>query len=177
MEVVMNRTQTPRLVSEEPFPPYSYVPGRFPHPESDPAGHSFGKKRPPAAALDPARWTASRPYLYGLDLFNAGFFWESHVAFESLWLAAGRKGEVADFLKALVHLAAAGVKHLEGNPAGVKSHAHRAAELWKEVAKSSGRPDELFLGFRFPDLIDTAETVFRDGWPDSALVLLPALPG
>src|SRR5436190_73921 len=128
----------PRLVPEEPLPPYAFVPGRFPHPESDPAGHSFGSDRAPTAALDPERWEASKPYLYGLDLFNAGFYWESHVAWESLWLAAQRKGVVADFLKGLIQLAAAGVKHAEGKPQGVQSHASRAAELWREVAQSLG---------------------------------------
>src|SRR4051794_23916492 len=31
-----------RLLPDEPLPPYSFVPGRFPHPVRDPAGHSFG---------------------------------------------------------------------------------------------------------------------------------------
>lgn len=73
----------PRLVPNEPFPPYSFVPGRFPHPESDPTGHSYGFVRSPTTPLDPKRWQESRTYLYGLDLFNAGFYWESHVAFEA----------------------------------------------------------------------------------------------
>jgi hypothetical protein len=97
----MNDGHTPRL-TDEPFPPYSYIPGRFPPPESDPAGHSFGKKRSHVPAVDPAQWTVNKTCLFGLDLFNAGFFWESHVEFESLWLAAGRKGFVADFLKRLI---------------------------------------------------------------------------
>jgi uncharacterized protein len=167
----------PRLVPEEPLPPYSFVPGgQFPHPESDPAGHAFGRQRAAAPELDPARWQAGRPYLYGLDLFNAGFYWESHVEFESLWLAAGRKGVVADFLKGLIHLAAAGVKDREEKPRGVKSHARRAAELWREVARSSGTEERLFLGLRPPELIGMAETVSRDGWPHPPPVLLPTFP-
>jgi hypothetical protein len=165
-----------RLVPEEPLPPYSFVPGRFPHPESDPAGHSFRRQRPAASDLDPACWQANRVYLYGLDLFNAGFFWESHVEFESLWLAAGRKGVVADFVKGLIKLAAAGVKHLEGRPRGVKSHASRAAELWRQVAQSLGTDEGLFLGFRLPELINVAETVCREGWPDTPPMLLPTFP-
>ena len=168
----MNGRHTPRL-TDEPFPPYSYTPDRFPHPESDPAGHSFGKKRSPGAALDPAQWMANKTYLYGLDLFNAGFFWESHVEFESLWLAAGRKGPVADFLKGLIQLAAAGVKHLEGNPTGVNNHARRAAELWHGVARTLGRAEDLFLGLRLQELIDTAENVLCDGWPERSVVLVP----
>jgi hypothetical protein len=161
-----------RLVPDEPFPPYSFVPGQSPHPVSDPAGHSYRREPPPPPALDPQGWETSRAYLHGLDLFNAGYFWESHVQWEGLWLACGRKGAVADFLKGLIKLAAAGVKHREGKPGGVQSHAGRAAELWREVARSLGT--DLFLGLRLGTLIERAETVCREGWPDAPLLLLPA---
>src|SRR5438105_1185218 len=125
-----------RLVPEKPLPPYSFVPGRFPHPVSDMAGHSFGIEPLAPARLDLNQWTASQTYLYGIDLFNGRYYWESHVEWESLWLVCGRSGPVADFLKGLIKLAAAGVKDLEGRPAGVQSHACRAAALWRKVAQS-----------------------------------------
>src|SRR5262245_35116123 len=128
----------PRLVPERPFPPYSFVPNRFPHPVSDPAGHSHGAEPPLPTVLDPEQWQANKTYLYGIDLFNACYYWESHVEWESLWLACGRRGPTANMLKGLIHLAAAGVKHLENKPAGVKSHACRAAVLWREVVRSLG---------------------------------------
>ena len=118
-----------RLIPDRPFPAYAFVPGRCPHPISDPAGHSFGASPAPSAPVKPEQWAANPTYLYGLDLFNAGYYWESHVEFESLWMACGRQGVVAAFLKGLIQLAAAGVKHGEGRPVGVKSHAGRAAEL------------------------------------------------
>ena len=127
----MAEKQVTRLVPDEPFPPYAFVPGRLPHPTSDPAGHSFGKEPAEPRKVDPERWHECRPYLYGIDLFNGGYYWESHVAWESLWMACGRKGVVADFLKGLIKLAAAGVKALEGKAEGVRSHAGRAAELWR----------------------------------------------
>jgi predicted metal-dependent hydrolase len=66
-----------------------------------------------------------------MDLFNHGYYWEAHEAWESLWHAAGRTGPVADFLKGLIKLAAAGVKVAEGNQDGARSHAKRAAELFR----------------------------------------------
>src|SRR6516165_8641523 len=95
----------PRLVPERPLPPYTFVPGRAPHPVSDPAGHSHGAAPPAAAPLDPERWHTDKTYLYGIDLFNAGCFWESHAAWEALWLGCGRHGRVAYFLKGLIQLA------------------------------------------------------------------------
>ena len=119
--------------TDRPFPPYSYVPGQTPHPVSDPAGHMFGQEMPKPPPLDPANWRASETYLYGVDLFNHGYYWEAHETWESLWHAAGRKGVVADFLKGLIKLAAAGVKLREGNTDGVKRHMKRAEELVSSV--------------------------------------------
>jgi hypothetical protein len=163
----------PRLVPDEPFPPYAFVPGRNPHPTADPAGHSYGTNPTLPPRLEPDQWQGCRPYLYGIDLFNAGYYWESHVAWESVWLACGRKGALADFLKGLIHLAAGGVKALEGRPEGVKSHGSRAAELWRGVIRSLGSEPELFMGFRIADLIGTAEAVCKAGWPALPPRLIP----
>jgi hypothetical protein len=119
--------------SDRPLPPYSYVPGFTPHPVSDPRGHMHGAAHETPQPLDPASWRSSDAYLYAADLFNHGFYWEAHEAWESLWHAAGRRGFVAAWLKALIKLAAAGVKAREGNPTGVARHATRAMGLVSEV--------------------------------------------
>jgi hypothetical protein len=156
----------PRYLPDEPLPPYSYVPGgRSPHPFSDPAGHSYNAPRdhPPAPHADD--WRTSRAYLRGVDLFNHGYYWEAHEAWEGLWHACGRGGPTADFLKGLIQLAVAGVKHWQGMPHGMTSHARRAAELWRAIAK------ERFFGLRMDELIELAEEARRDGWPPAPLLL------
>src|SRR6185295_8264016 len=100
----------PRLVPDQPLPPYSYVTARFPHPTRDPSGHSFGRVPPAPPPIEPQRWRDSRTYLFACDLFNQGYYWEAHEVWESLWVACGRRGATADFLKGLIKLAAAGVK-------------------------------------------------------------------
>ncbi len=164
-------TLPPRLLPDEPLPRYAHVPGRTPHPHSDPAGHSFGVQAVLLPEPDPLRWQDNRAYLRGLDLFNAQFYWESHEAWEALWMAAGRTGATADFLKGLIKLAAAGVKQLEGRPEGVRSHARRAAELLRAVAGETGQP--AFMGLQLQSLIEQAEGVVRHGWPDAPPVLWP----
>ncbi len=116
-----------------PLPPYSYVPGHAPHPVSDPRGHMFGLPHEPVEPLRPEAWRESPAYLFAADLFNHGYYWEAHEAWESLWHAAGRRGQVGAWLKALIKLAAAGVKAREGNSTGVRRHAARAAALLEEV--------------------------------------------
>jgi len=143
------------------FPPYAFVPGRFPHPVSDRAGHSFGAKPHKAAPLDPANWQASPEYVRGIELFDHGYYWEAHEVWESLWHAAGRTGAIADFLKGLIALAAAGVKVREGKPAGVISHARRAARLFRAVAGTLPADQEQFfwLGWDLTRLIQFADEV------------------
>jgi uncharacterized protein len=153
--------------TDDPFPPYSFVPGLTPHPESDPRGHSFGVPRSTAVPLEPDRWHDCPAYLYGIDLFNAEFCWEAHVQWESLWMAAGRKGPVATFLKGLIALAAAGFKRRASCPAGVLSHADRACRLFRTL------PEDRVAGLSVATLIELAEVIQRHGWPEPSPVLLP----
>lgn len=115
-------------------PPYSYVPGGpFPHPIREPGGHSFGHRAEIVAPISADDWRDSRAYLRGVDLFNDGYYWEAHEAWEPLWHALGRRGPGADAIKGLIKLAAAGVKVREGQRHGVVTHARRAAELFESV--------------------------------------------
>jgi hypothetical protein len=145
----------PRFLPDVPLPPYTHVPGRTPHPVSDPRGHSFGHAPERPAAPDPGDWRGCRPYLRGLDLFNHGYYWEAHEVWEGLWHACGRVGRTADFLKGLIKLAAAGVKVREGRPRGVVSHARAAADLFRRT----GAADERYLGLCLGELARFADAV------------------
>jgi uncharacterized protein len=125
LEQAMSKADVAR--GHETFPSYSYVPGLWPHPHSDPQGHHFGPPFPSAQIDDLANDATFR---LGKDLFNSGYYWEAHEAWEHLWHAAGRRGPAADLLKALIQLAVAGVKAREGRDDGVRGHAGRAAELF-----------------------------------------------
>jgi hypothetical protein len=89
-------------------------------------------------------WGCSEHYRRGLALFNAGYYWEAHEAWEALWHAHGRAGPTAALLKGLIKLAAAGVKVRQGQPRGVATHARRAGVLFEEVRKACG-PSRLGL--------------------------------
>src|SRR5690606_17776591 len=104
--------------NSQDLPLYTYVPGLTPHPASVP--HST---RSPGELLEQGR-----------RLFDRGFYWEAHEAWEEAWIAAGRAGPKADFLKALIKLAACGVKCLEQNRRGAVRHATRAIDLLQAVS-------------------------------------------
>jgi predicted metal-dependent hydrolase len=158
----MASSPNPPRYSARPLPPYSYVPGQQPHPNRDPAGHSFGHRPQPARPLSASDWMSNEEWLWAVDLFNQGFYWEAHEAWEGLWHAAGRQGPVAEFLKGLIKLAAAGVKAREGRPVGVRRHAVRAAEL---LTPSRGK---VLFGADVDPLLAVAERIARGddaGWP------------
>jgi hypothetical protein len=111
------------------------------------------------------RWAESRSYLYGLDLFNMGFYWESHDEWERLWRATGADGMVGKFLKGLVKLAAAGIKVREESIHGVRRHAASAGEVFADVAAETDL--ERYCGLAFEDLQfaadRAAQLVYKSG--------------
>jgi hypothetical protein len=155
-----------RFASEEPLPRYAFVPGLWPHPITDPDGHSYGHRHPTPPRPDPARWREAVDYLHGVDLFNLGFHWEAHEAWEALWNACGRTGDMADFFRALIHLTAAGVKVRQRMPAGVRSHGRQAADVFRVLAAREGAPAR-FFGLDLAELADFADAVAAraDDWP------------
>jgi len=55
-------------------------------------------------------------YLLGIDLYNLGYFWESHEAFEALWHAAGSASLEKQFFQAIIQIAASNLKFFMGAP-------------------------------------------------------------
>jgi hypothetical protein len=133
------------MSTSDPLPPYSYVPGGpWPHPNSSPQGHSFGSTASRVATASEVSGATSPRFLRGVSLFNAGYYWEAHEVWEGLWHACGRHGVMADVVKALIKLAAAGVKVREGHEHGVRVHARRASELFAS-AQNAGASHQLGL--------------------------------
>jgi len=122
-----------RRYSERPLPPYRYRPGRSPHPTRHREGHAYGAREsaePELARFGAAEWRDCAEYLYGIDLFNHGYWWEAHEALEGPWRAAGRRSETGAFLQGLIQLAAALLKHAAGSrPTAQRMAARACAKL------------------------------------------------
>lgn len=117
-----------RLLPGRSFPSYAYLPGRSPHPVRDPGGHSY--------YVEPVRVTASldsEEFAWGEDLFNHGYYWEAHEAWEGLWQVANRGSPLRTLLKGLILLSATGVKIREGKRASAVRHAGRAGALLRDL--------------------------------------------
>ena len=125
----------------------------------DRLGHSYGHQEPPISTSQTASWNTCESYLWGIDLFNYGYYWEAHEAWEALWHAVGRSGTAADFCKGLIKLAAAGVKAREGRTVGVERHALRAKQLFDAVAAQLGDREQPFMGLLLQTLADYAQAL------------------
>lgn len=145
-------TETRRLLPARPFPRYAFLGGGMPHPTRDPLGHSYNKEEDQPPPPDPAQWWLCADYLFGIDLFNHGFYWEAHEAWEGLWKACNRRGNTALFLKALINLAAAGYKARRRSLAGVRAKALRSAQLFNAVEAELGPRAVSFMGLNVHSL-------------------------
>jgi predicted metal-dependent hydrolase len=110
------------------FPHYRFIPGQTPHPRRHPQGHSFGLQELPPPVFDEDDWSASADYLYAVDLYNFGYWWESHEVFEGLWHACGHSTKAGNFFQALIQLAGANLKHLLGRELAVRNLTQRGIE-------------------------------------------------
>lgn len=124
-------TNPPRYLPERVLPAYAFLPGRTPRPQAS------------AANLDGLRvtetnWRTHEEYLWGVDLYNCGFTWEAHEAWEGLWRIAAQDSLVRTFLQGLIQCAAASVKSAIGDTAAAARIATRALERLTRVHSEQG---------------------------------------
>ena len=148
----------PRWLPQKSLPPYAYLPGKNPHPVRDPTGHSYHVEPIPVAA---EASLSSDAFLWGLDLFNHGYYWEAHESWEGLWRVADRDGPLRMLFKGLILLSAAGVKIRERKNAAAARHAKRAAALLRQLTKVPDRAFERALGMSPAELAEYAEAATR----------------
>lgn len=148
--------------SSRPFPAYRFVPGKNPHPQRNPQGHSFGCPEPDPSPCRPEDWSLSEDYRFGIDLYNFAYWWESHEVFEAFWHAAGPRTEQGQFFQGLIQLAAGNLKQFMGNETA-------ASNLFRSSARRfSGLPDH-YMGIAVADLRarlhqkDTSDTLLTLG--------------
>ncbi|HSF18409.1 MAG TPA: DUF309 domain-containing protein [Vicinamibacteria bacterium] len=141
-----------RRYTDNPFPPYKHLPGQTPHPERDPGGYRFRKAAACVRALRKNGWHRNTDYLYGVDLFNAGYYWEAHAVWEELWRAAPASSRSSRFLQGLIQLAASSLKHTAGREAGATKLLQSALAKLERV--SSGSP--IYMGIEIPELLSQA---------------------
>ncbi|HET7501673.1 MAG TPA: DUF309 domain-containing protein [Kofleriaceae bacterium] len=100
---------TPRAprYSSRALPATAFVPGVSPRGDRPAAS-------PRPATVDLDALATDDDFRFGVDLYNHGFPWEAHEAWEPLWFAAPRDRPERALLQGLIHAAAAAVKARTG---------------------------------------------------------------
>lgn len=135
-----------RYRPERSFPSYAFIPGRNPHPHNHPNGHSYGVSDTPEP-LDATTWHTHDGYLWGVDLYNHGYPWEAHEAWEGPWKLAVKDTPERLHLQGLIQCAAALVKSMAQQPAGVRSLSKSGTALLERVhARIADRHGQVYMG-------------------------------
>jgi hypothetical protein len=148
----------PRYLPERPLPARAFIPGQSPRTDRPVAP-------PPAAPLDATRWHDSTEYLWGVDLYNHGYPWEAHEAWEGLWQMAARHSPERAFLQGLIQCAAAVVKAKSGAHAGHAKLGASGIEMLRKVMEVTGAT---YMGVdveRFTTAFHAYATTWPDTWP------------
>ena len=150
-----------RRYGSTPFPPYRYVPGKFPHPIAHPQGHSHrprGEPHPHVVHVSPERWRKSEDYLYGCDLYNHAYWWEAHEAWEGLWQTCDKKSTQGRFLQGLIQAAACHLKIHMGSAAGVERLGPSSLGYLRGAAADIST--ETYMGLNLREFIDSLQSYF-----------------
>ena len=154
-----------------PLPSYRFVPGRSPHPRRDPHGHSYRQPESKLEAFPSNRWSESDDYLYGVDLYNFGYWWESHEVFEALWHAAGHATMEGRFFRAIIQIAAAHLKRAMGRDQPALRLCRRGLDRLAEFP-------EVYMGLDVAAFAETVRASFSDsrGTPVPIRLTVPTEP-
>lgn len=137
----------------------------MPHPRRNPRGHSYRQPEPKAQAFPSEDWQKSQDYLYGVDLYNFGYWWECHETFEALWHAVGHKTEQGNFFQALIQIAAANLKRSQGQM--------KAAEkLWQAGLARLERIPPVYMGVNVAGFAKEVRSDFSGTREQPALIRL-----
>ncbi len=120
MEPTLTNQDVPRY-TQRPLPAYRHLPFRNPHPFLDRDGHSYGEVLTPSACFDTENWRVHEDYLYAVDLFNHGFWWEAHERLKQVSIGAGRESATGRFVEGLIQVAAALLKLYMNEPAPART--------------------------------------------------------
>ena len=137
-------------VSKGPLPEAAYIPGKNTRPNPE-----FLEKI--CEQADPvttdAGSTSNLPWVYGIRLFNGGFYWEAHEVWESVWMKAPPNSREKIFVQGMIHFANGLLKIRMGRPAAACRLFDLADECINDaLAQHAKSHPEQFMGVRLARL-------------------------
>lgn len=138
-----------------PLPPHRFLPGDATPAEIPPLPG-------PPTLVPPQQWRDCTAYLYGCDLYNHGFWWESHEIWEDLWHQAADHPQPRlqhAFLQGLIQVAACAIKLEQRKAGGLRSLLSTSeAHLHTVIAHVGGN---LFMGIPVKHWLADVQRYYR----------------
>jgi pimeloyl-ACP methyl ester carboxylesterase len=142
-----------------PLPAHAHVPGTDSEPDMAPLKRV---KQTCPKRVDDDRWHENVAYRYGWSLFEAGFFWEAHEIWETVWLACAPNSRERLLLRALIQLANARLKRKMKRDKASARLLEEADRLLADAAAPDAAAAALFMGVDIGGLRHSLLT-FRTG--------------
>jgi len=128
--------QAKRYRPDDALPPYRYVQGgAHPNPVTGDGGHFKGRVFAPPDPLTELAWMINPLWLYGVDLFNARYFWEAHEVWEPLWRNLDKSDPPGMYIQALMQIAGGVLKAHAGELDGVLAFWGQADTRLTQIAR------------------------------------------
>ena len=112
--------------------------------------------------LSPDAWTGEAKalcglpnYRWGIDLYNAGYYWEAHEAWEQLWRQAVAESPAHQLLQGLIQSTASALKARVQQWSACRKLADRGLDRLRQVAESN---DMHHFGFDLPVFVEKFES-------------------
>ena len=155
--------------SLRPLPFSRYLPGRTRRPERGVQTDGIQVSEESDAVISDT-WSRNESYLYGVDLYNFGYWWECHEVFEQLWHLAGRKTPPARFFQALIQIAAGNLKRLLGSD-------EAAQNLWRRGVEGLQPFKPVYMGIEIQFFAGDVRAYAESRRATPALIRLQRLEG
>lgn len=144
---ILENTDIKRYTSFD-LPPFRYIPGNRKQ-------KTLNHLHTPLILEDSStfsihNWNKSQRYLYAIDLFNYGYYWEVHEVLEKIWLAIGKTTQTGFFIQGIIQLSIAIVKKIEANSIAVE---RMKAKAIPKIESQKG----IYLGIEINSLISEFE--------------------
>ncbi len=160
-----------RYVPERRFPRYRHRLGQTPHPRTDPEGHSWECPAPESPPLTSDNWRQHDAWLFGIDLFNHGYWWEAHECWEAAWYTT-KDEAICHLLQGLIQLAAAWLKWEDGNQRGRRGLWRRSRDHLSAAATAQSS----LAGLDVVCVVDAMDRLFAQDAVRPASAVTPDLP-
>jgi len=105
------------------------------------------EQKSPIVEFSEMTWQKSLIYLYAIDLFNYGYYWEVHEFLELIWNKKGKKSPIGIFIQGIIQISVALLKMQQLNLNGLKL---LTAKALPNITSQSG----IYLGINIGKFVE-----------------------